>query len=76
MSRSKKKHNIGGITTAHSEKADKKLWHKIFRRKNRVVLNKTDGEETVFVTEKETSDPWKMSKDGKTIKTTEKDKRK
>ena len=77
MSRSRKKHNIGGVTTAASEKDDKKQWHKVFRQKNRILLNTVpETGETVFVTEKETSDPWKMSKDGKTIKSSDNEKRK
>ena len=76
MSRSRKKTNRGGATTAPSEKDNKKLWHKIFRRKNRTALKKADKEETIFVTKKEVSDPWKMDKDGKSVKTSEKEKRK
>ena len=77
MSRSKKKHNIGGITTAASEKDDKKLWHKIFRRKNKTLLNSADkADETVFITENGVMTPWQMSKDGKSIRTSEKEKRK
>ena len=76
MSRSKKKHNIGGFTTAPSERDDKNIWHKIFRRKNKVILKKVDKEETVFVIEKEVSDPWKMDKDGKAFNPTEEGRRK
>jgi hypothetical protein len=76
MSRSKKKHNIGGVTTAPSERDDKNIWHRIFRRKNRAALNKADGEETVFVIEKEVSDPWRMDKDGKKFNPTEEGRRK
>ena len=76
MSRSRKKTNRGGVTTAPSEKDDKKLWHKIFRRKNKTALKKADNKETVFVIEKEVSDPWKMDKDGKTTYTWEEARRK
>ena len=77
MSRSKKKHNIGGITTASSEKDDKKLWHRIFRRKNKIILKSADDiTETLFVTENEVMTPWQMSKDGKKINTSDKDGRK
>ena len=76
MSRSRKKTNMGGVTTAPSERDDKKIWHKIFRRKNRVILKKADKEETIFVTKKEVSDPWKMDKDGKSFNPTEEGRRK
>jgi hypothetical protein len=69
MSRSKKKSIAGGITTASSEKNDKKIWHKIFRRKNKILENKVNSidNEIEFFQIKETSDPWKMDKDGKII---------
>ena len=77
MSRSKKKHNISGVTTAPSERDDKNIWHKIFRRKNKALLNNTDEvDETVFLTENEIIDPWQMDKDGKAFNPTEKEKRK
>jgi hypothetical protein len=76
MSRSRKKTNAGGCTTAPSERDDKNIWHKMFRRKNRVALKKADKEETVFVIEKEVSDPWQMDKDGKTFYTWEEGRRK
>ena len=76
MSRSRKKHNRGGVTTAPSERDDKNIWHKIFRRKNKTALKKADNGETVFVTEKEVSDPWRMDKDGKTFYTWEEARRK
>ena len=68
MSRSKKKLAGGGITTASSEKDDKKIWHKIFRRKNKALV-KHDGKDTeiIYPIEKEVSDPWLMDKDGKGI---------
>jgi hypothetical protein len=37
MSRSRKKNAVGGITSASSEKYDKKLWHKKYRRKNKIL---------------------------------------
>jgi len=76
MSRSRKKTNRGGATTAPSEKDNKKLWHKIFRRKNRTALKKADKEETVFLKEREVIDVWQMDKDGKTFYTWEKGRRK
>jgi len=76
MSRSRKKHNISGCATSPSEKKDKKVWHKIFRLKNKTVLKKDDTENAVFVNKKEVSDPWQMSKDGKRINLLERDRRK
>ena len=65
MSRSKKKHPIRGITSAASEKEDKKKWHRVFRRKNAQLLQSPDADETRFPVPREVSDPWKMDKDGK-----------
>ena len=65
MSRSKKKHPIHGITSAASEKEDKKNWHRAFRRKNAQLLQSPDADETQFPIPREMSDPWKMDKDGK-----------
>ena len=70
MSRSKKKHPIRGITSASSEKEDKKMWHRAFRRKNTQLLlsekqKSPDAAEAPFPIPKEMSDPWKMDKDGK-----------
>jgi hypothetical protein len=77
MSRSKKKNMYHGITTAASEKEDKKIWHRIFRRKNTMVMMKVDENEDVIYPEiKESSDPWGMSKDGKRILYTEREIRK
>jgi len=78
MSRSRKKHNISGTATVSSERLDKKVWHKIFRLKNKTVLKKADveNEGAVFVDKKEVSDPWQMSKDGKRFNLLESDRRK
>jgi len=75
MSRSKKKHNIGGVTTAPSEKNDKNIWHKIFRRKNKTLVKKAN-DETLFVTENDVIDVWQMDKDGKAFNPTEEGRRK
>lgn len=61
MSRSRRKKPITGVTTASSEKEDKKLWHRVFRRKNKQLLNA--GEEPLDI--KDVSNPWDMDKDGK-----------
>lgn len=72
MSRSKKKNMYHGITTAASEKEDKKIWHRIFRRKNNMVMMKVnENEDSIYPEIKESSDPWSMSKDGKRISCTE-----
>lgn len=62
MSRSYKHTTISGITTATSEKRDKQLANRRFRRisKHRV---KIDAEPLVDLNE--ISDPWNFQKDGK-----------
>lgn len=64
MSRSRRKNPIAGITCCESEKSDKRIWHKVMRRKTRERLRL--GEEE-GVSAREVSDPWKMGKDGKVI---------
>lgn len=61
MSRSRKKNPIRGWTCAESEKNDKKLWHRRFRRlvRQRLPL----GEELPHF--RSVSSPWLMDKDGK-----------
>jgi hypothetical protein len=72
MARSYKKHPAGGVTTAHSEKSDKRQWHKKMRAKELQKLNvKNKAEEQVIPAKKEISDPWKMGKDGKCLHFTE-----
>lgn len=55
MSRSYRKTPIFGHTKAESEKEDKKLWHRAWRRSNDIESS-----------HREFSNPWDMSKDGKT----------
>lgn len=69
MSRSYKKVPIFGIA-GESEKYDKKKWHRSFRKKSKDIIHHShfDLEEldnTIFPIEKEVSNPWSMSKDGK-----------
>lgn len=75
MSRSKKKYAAGGVTTATSEKDDKKIWHRAFRHKNKAMLSMVnsyeDNDEIEFVAIREISDPWLMDKDGKYLYFTE-----
>ncbi len=69
MSKSKKKTSIGGITTSCSEKQDKRLYNRRYRRSCKQILN-TDFENTDFECEllphlREYSNPLSMDKDGK-----------
>lgn len=72
MSRSKKKHNIGGYTTAASEKQDKKIWHSRLRAKVRselkqIIDGELDADNFSSVLDREVSDVYCMGKDGKRI---------
>lgn len=53
-----------GITTATTEKDDKRLANRRQRRVTREILGST-GDETRLKLHRETSDPWSMAKDGK-----------
>lgn len=69
MSRSFKKEPVFG-NRDHSEKNDKKRWHRVFRKKNKAIINKTkfdidELQDIILPTEEDVSDPWLMSKDGK-----------
>lgn len=63
----------GGWTTASSEKADKRLWHKAFRHENRTLakIQILQEDEITFPAVREKSDPWSMAKDGKSFHFTE-----
>lgn len=63
MSRSRKHTPIGGITTARSEKADKRLGNRRLRRRVKVKL--WVGEEEVADTLDLVYDHWNAAKDGK-----------
>lgn len=70
MSRSVKKTPAGGITTSDSEKYDKKKWHKRLRQKTKQMLTSTRYDESemsdaILPEVHDVSDPWNMSKDGK-----------
>lgn len=70
MSRSVKKTPIGGITSAESEKWEKKKWHRKLRKQTKQVLASTHYdqellEETILPDVHDVSDPWTMRKDGK-----------
>jgi hypothetical protein len=62
MSRSKKKTPKTGMTTAESEKDDKRKANRKFRRKIKVQVQKG---ETELVKIKEVSNIWSFDKDGK-----------
>jgi 4-aminobutyrate aminotransferase-like enzyme len=62
MSRSRKKTPQTGITTAESEKDNKRKANRIFRRATKAQLKKGDSQ---FVSIKEVSNVWLFDKDGK-----------
>ena len=64
MSRSRRKTNICGITTAASEKADKQKANRAERHKVKSAMV-TKNEIEVLPTKRETSNVWAMAKDGK-----------
>ncbi len=64
MSRSRKKHPIAGITTADSEKQDKRLANRRLRRRVSQTLA-SDCDAEILPTLRDVSSPWAMAKDGK-----------
>jgi hypothetical protein len=65
MSRSKRKTPISGITTADSEKDDKRIYNRRFRNAHkRFLKNGSVSEPEPHI--REHRDPWSMAKDGKT----------
>ncbi|HEX2095158.1 MAG TPA: hypothetical protein VHG28_22360 [Longimicrobiaceae bacterium] len=64
MSRSRRRTPIGGISSADSEKQDKRQANRRIRRTVRQVLHQDPAGE-MLPHEKELSNPWTMSKDGK-----------
>jgi len=61
MSRSRRKRPFAGLHDV-SEKGDKRLWHRIFRRVNRQVVG-AGRDEDVLKRERGLSNTWMMSKD-------------
>jgi hypothetical protein len=55
---------VAAITTATSEKADKRFANRRHRHGNRQIL-KTAEDEPQSLDRKQTGDPWDMAKDGK-----------
>jgi len=64
MSKSRKKTSIGGITTACSERQDKRLYNRRYRHACKQILN-TGSEYELLPHLWEYSNPWSMDKDGK-----------
>lgn len=64
MSRSHKKSPYIPVTTATSEKEDKTLANRKVRKRNKVLLTKTE-DDTAILDRKALTDPWAFSKDGK-----------
>lgn len=63
MSRSRRRTPIRGITTADSEKQDKRIANRKLRRKVRVAIRAdAEGE---MPARRQVSNPWCMDKDGK-----------
>lgn len=65
MSKSRRKNPICGITTARSEKIDKRFNHRKFRRLTKQILANLEDEEDLLPIERQYSNPYRMSKDGK-----------
>jgi len=66
MSRSRRHTAICGISTARSEKADKRQAHRRLRARTRAVAASIRPEiDAVWPVQREVSDPWDMAKDGK-----------
>ena len=64
MSRSRRKRPFRGITSATSEKQDKRLANRTLRRRIKEILS-LDVEVEVLPELRDVSDPWVMDKDGK-----------
>jgi len=66
MSRSRRKTPVCGITTARSEKKDKRLVNRKLRRVTNEMLKGSQLEDDLIFPEKrDVSDVWLMEKDGK-----------
>jgi hypothetical protein len=62
MSRSKRKSPVVGMTTARSEKQDKRWNNRLLRRKIHQAIHQGDD---ILPHVNEVSNPWSMDKDGK-----------
>jgi len=65
VTRSRRERPFGALSGCESEKGDKRIWHRIFRRVNRQLLAKGAASD-LLKAEREVSNPWSMGKDGKT----------
>ena len=65
MSRSRKKTSISGLTTAETEKLEKRTANRRLRRLTRSKISSENGESLLPVL-REVSNPWLWPKDGKT----------
>lgn len=63
MSRSRRKNPICGVTSAASEREDKQLWHRAFRKAERQRLATDPTSEPHHF--REFYNNWSMDKDGK-----------
>ena len=64
MSRSRRKVSIAGITTAASEKRDKRIANRRERHINRQILGYS-LDDALLIDRRQAGDPWLMNKDGK-----------
>jgi len=67
MSHSRRHFPACGITTARSEKEDKRIHNRRFRHHIKQALKTFDLETGVLPVLREVSNVWDMAKDGKTI---------
>lgn len=66
MARSKKKNPIHGITTAQSEKEDKRHANRVYRRKVKQMIKDDEFVDDLTLPEiREVSNVWAFAKDGK-----------
>ena len=64
MSRSRRKSPVTGITTSESEKDDKRIYNRRYRRASKQLFE-NDPVRDPMPKLREFSDPWLMDKDGK-----------
>jgi hypothetical protein len=65
MSRSRKHTPKRGITTAHSEKWDKRSANRALRHHNKILVNQSGGD-AIPLKMNQVMTTWQMGKDGKT----------
>ncbi len=65
MSRTRRKHPIVGIAVCRGERADKRAWHRAYRRAVRLLIGLGAFECLHATFHREFSNPWHMGKDGK-----------